>query len=354
MKNITNKIKKGIIGISLLCLAGLAGCVTIMPTAPSLTEEYCKSVVQKNGPEILYKDTNKILIGINSQGYDNNSGTMVYWWNYWLYTADSDGTNWRLLDKFPSEAPSYGSSGYIRKAFIASDQKIYFEYSYDDKPESERWYVKINLDGTERFKISFNDFYFLHMEFVVSAVSDFMAGFLETLAAKEYDKAENLRLEMIANLTSYMEKYMDKNSYFKGNTKYRYDILKKAKARLEGIVGLSDPALCRLREKFIAAIDNDKIDDANRIYDLIEKMEAKYKSVPVQLSVQQNQSVPVESAQQSQKIIVQHQDAPSVGKQMRALGTMASGLEGGMTPQQQNGWMTLFGLGDFIDASDKE
>lgn len=343
--------------ISVFILAGtlaLSGCATTLPEAPKMTSEICRSVADKSmdyfpgslGTILLYKDDKNALIGVNDSGWHDKGWYGSFFYNSCLYLSDIDGKNYHLVTKEPKDAPAiYDGSCLLQKAYIYQDN-IYVEYN-------DRRYYKINKDGTGQESINVNEFYRFSISAFIPARVDFLKELTSALANKNYEKAESLRLYRIEKINWYLEKYIDDSSKLSGESKISHEMLLKEKEKLKNIVGLSDPALCQLREKYIAAINNDKYDDATKIFDLIERMERKYKPEPAQDIPQTVQFVQGEQPQLPQKIIVEHQEAPSTGKQMRALSTMAAGLDGGMTPKARNAWTSLFGLGDFIDASDK-
>ncbi|MCK9602957.1 MAG: hypothetical protein M0R66_01040 [Candidatus Omnitrophica bacterium] len=349
-----------------LVLFSVIGCMTIRPTAPTLTSEICKDVAAKNiddfprsvGAQLLYKDDKNVLIGVNDYGFDNNGGYGAHFYNFWLYLSDINGENYHLVTKEPKNAPTlYEGSYLLRKAYIYKD-KIFVEYNIlpyvNPDDDTARGYYTINKDGTDQERIDINEFYRYSMDIYLPPRADFIKELASALANKEYEKAEDLRLYRLGKINWYIDKYVYNASEFSGETKIKYAMLLKEKEKLENIFGLSDPVLFQLREKYIAAINNEKYDDATKIFDLIERMEKKYKPEPAQDTPQVVQVMPEEQSQMPQKIIVEHQEAPSVGKQMRSLSTMAAGLDGGMTPKAQNAWMSLIGFGDFVDASNKK
>jgi len=355
------RLKSGSLALMIgASLMGLAGCATTLPEVPKMTSEICRATAEKNvttvraGTTLFYKDDKNILFGVNNFGNGNaiwNPGC----YNFWLYIADINGENCHLVTKKPEDAPSVKGDYMLEKAYLYKD-KIHVEYNSDWSTKHVGHcigYYKVNKDGTGEQDIDVNEFYRFSVSAFIPARAEFLKELISALATKDYEKAESLRSDRVGRIKWYLEEYIRDSSELSGERKTSHEMLLKEKEKLENIVGLSDPALCQLREKYIAAINNDKYDDATKIFDLIERMEKKYKPELAQEIHQTVQVVQEEQSQLPQKIIVEHQEAPSVGKQMRALSTMAAGLDGGITPKAQNAWMGLFGLGDFIDASDK-
>lgn len=345
-----------LLGVGLL---GLYGCVSIRtPLVPSVTSDSNVTTLQNEGGVVLDRYSGRSLFLIKKEGrYSKTFNWSPVFYNTeknWLYLGDESIKNWKLVSVFPESGSESSASAHLEKAFIAVNRKI---CCWIDRRTAEKYpydfavFLSMNSDGTGQEEIDRDKFYALYMERIPS-VYVFMKELTQTLASGEYTRAENMRLKRIDEIKNVL-KFVDSPELLNTEVRYQHDMLVKEQARLENIVGLSDPALCQLREKYIAAINNDKYDDATKIFDLIERMEKKYKPAPIQDVPQTVQVVQGEQPQLPQKIIVEHQEAPSVGKQMRALSTMAVGLDGGITPKAQNAWMGLFGLGDFIDASDK-
>lgn len=346
------KIPVGLLFLIFYSCFYCVGCATYLPAAPQASVEYFKGLIDRN-ESVYFHENDRYLIGINKEGGNDYSGSWESVWNSWLYLTDSKGGNFVLLSVYPPFAPALAGRGqFLRKTFISPDEKVYCEYDSDPVPGNENLYLRMDLDGSDKVVIGTNQFYMAYFEKFVTPSSEFKQAFTGFLENKQYSEAEQLRQERLGKINSVLDGAIYQNAFLTGEAKRRYENLVKEKDRLERIVGLEDPALSRLREKFIATINQDQYDEANKIYELIGKMERKYKGEPeavVSSTTAQTQSA--QSGTFPEKIVIQHDEAPSAGKQMRSLATTAAALDGGMTPEQAQGWTALFGLGDFIDAT---
>lgn len=227
--------RKIILLLTLLCvliLLVITGCASINPLAyfyPPIRSGSDQRTI-KGKATYLDEYNNKRLITIE---WPKNA--------YWLYSVNSDFTNWKLALPFSYEFEP------ITSGYLGSDGLIYFELRpYKRFGQADSVYKVAKEDGSHYF-ITVEEYYVRYLDRIPST-EDFLKDLNKALGNKDYEKAEEMRVKRLVEIQNVLKYFADKKYSLSGKADLKYNELLQEKSELENIKNLKNNQFAILRK----------------------------------------------------------------------------------------------------------